>query len=402
MGLAAQRGIVVGMHMTTRFRPWAFVALALVALGCSAADESASEATTPAATASAGPSVAITPTPSAEPLAVPQPTVEATPTATPTPIETGPNGPVTLAFGGDVHFEGQLDGKVRSDPSGMLSAIAPVLSAADVAAVNLETAVTEGGDPAPKQYTFAAPSTAFEALEAAGVDVVTLANNHGMDFGQAGLADTLDAAEAVEMPILGAGRDETEAYAPWITTVNGRDVAFIGATQVLDSFALEAWVAGPDKPGLASAKENGIERLVSAVDDAEAQAHTVVVFLHWGREGDSCPLPRQPELAQTLIDAGADILVGGHAHRLQGAGFLGDAYVSYGLGNFVFYTQSGPGTNTGVLSIRIDADDSLHPEWVPAVLNGGVPVPLDGDAATVALERWNGLRDCAGLTEQPQ
>ena len=380
----------------------AMVGLALVVLAACGGTEPSSTppdvptlSVAPSATQSAA-ATAVNPAPaSTASPSRPAPTPMPSPTPTPTP---GPTEPVTLAIGGDVHFEGMLDAKVRGDTQGMLSAIAPLLETADVAAVNLETAVTESGEAAPKQYVFAAPTEAFDALASAGVDVATLANNHGMDFGVTGLTNTLDAAEDADFPIIGAGRDEGAAYAPWLTESGGRTLGFIGATQVLDSFALEAWVAGPDRPGLASAKENGIDRLLRAVRQADGEVDTVVVFLHWGREGDTCPLPRQQELAQALSDAGADILVGGHAHRLQGAGFLGDTYVAYGLGNFVFYARGGAGAQSGVLTLTIAPDDTIAADFLPAVISGGVPVPLEGAEADAARQRWESLRDCTGLS----
>src|SRR3954468_20435219 len=84
----------------------------------------------------------------------------------------GSGNPVTLAFGGDVHFEGSIRQELDASPASVLGAMAPVLSRADIAMVNLETAVTEGGVAAAKQYVFRAPATAFEALRAGGVDVV--------------------------------------------------------------------------------------------------------------------------------------------------------------------------------------------------------------------------------------
>ena len=99
----------------------------------------------------------------------------------------GNGEPVTFAFGGDVHFEGALRGKLLADPSTLLSPAAPVLSAADVAVVNLETAITDGGQAVqPKLYNFRAPPVALDALRAAGVDAATVANNHGLDFGPLG------------------------------------------------------------------------------------------------------------------------------------------------------------------------------------------------------------------------
>ena len=201
----------------------------------------------------------------------------------------------TIAFGGDVHFEG-VDGiRLRADPATAIGPISSVLSEADLAMVNLETAVTTRGTPAAKKYTFRAPPTAFTALRSAGIDVVTMANNHGVDFGPVGLQDTLDAARAAHFPVVGIGANAAQAYAPYTVTVKGNRVAILGATQVLDAKLAYAWSAGPDKPGLASAYN--VPRLVSAVRAARTHADTVIVYLHWGREQSTCPISAQRTLA---------------------------------------------------------------------------------------------------------
>src|SRR5919109_3203822 len=108
-----------------------------------------------------------------------------------TRARTGSGRPVVLAFAGDVHFESPIRERLAEDPRAVLSAIAPVVRRADLAVVNLETAVTTGGAPAAKQFVFRAPGTAFAALEAGGFDAASMANNHGMDYGEAGLRDSL-------------------------------------------------------------------------------------------------------------------------------------------------------------------------------------------------------------------
>src|SRR4029453_1863343 len=89
--------------------------------------------------------------------------------------------PVTLAFGGDVHFEGAIAARLAANPATTFGPIAGVLPRADLAVVNLETAITQRGTPAPKDFTFRAPPPALTALKEAGVDVATMANNHGLD-----------------------------------------------------------------------------------------------------------------------------------------------------------------------------------------------------------------------------
>ena len=309
---------------------------------------------------------------------------------------TRPRQAVTLAFGGDVHFEGAIRGRLQADPSSVLAGVAPLLRAADVAVVNLETAVTTRGTKAPgKEYAFRAPASAFAALAAGGVDVATMANNHGMDYGREGLEDSLAAAAAGKVPVVGIGRNAAEAYRPFVTEAKGQRIAVFGATQVLDDDLRVAWTATDSQPGLASAKE--VARLTAAVRAVRGGVDTVVVYLHWGSEGDTCPNEVQPVLARALVEAGADVVVGGHAHRLQGAGRMGSAFVAYGLGNFVFYKDSGVGTETGVLTVTVTGRTIDSYRWTPARLTGQVPRLLSGAAATDAVRAWEALRPCTGL-----
>lgn len=311
-----------------------------------------------------------------------------------------PSGAVTMVFGGDVHFESWLRDRVLADPDDALADMAPLFADADLAVVNLETAVTTRGTRAPKQHAFRAPPEGLTALAAAGVDVVSIANNHGMDFGEAGLSDTLEAAAAADLEVVGGGMSESAAYAPHRATINGRRIAVFGATQVLDTFALDAWNAGAGQAGLASAKStrSGLRRLLAAVRRASAVDDTVVVVLHWGQERRQCPLPRQRRLARRLVEAGAHVIVGGHAHRVGPGGFLGAAVVHYGLGNLVFYTSDGPGTASGALAVTIAPDDTTTLQWRPAALRGGVATPLDGARRAGALDGWRALRSCTDLT----
>jgi hypothetical protein len=302
---------------------------------------------------------------------------------------------VVLAFGGDVHFEGVLEGKLASSASTLLAPIEPVLDSADVAVVNLETAVTNAGFAASKEFVFRAPPTAFAALRGGSVDVASLANNHGMDYGEQGLRDSLAAARRYRFPVIGAGMDAKRAYAPYRVTVKGQRIAVIGATQVLDDHLISAWSAGPGKPGLASAKN--APRLLEEVRRVRRSSDTLVVYLHWGVEAERCPSSRQRRLALALVRAGADIVVGGHAHRQQGVGTMDGALVGYGLGNFVWYGTTEMSTRTGVLLVTATGRRIDEYRWVPARIMDGVPRPLTGTARQSELASWRALRGCTGL-----
>lgn len=304
---------------------------------------------------------------------------------------------MSFVFGGDVHFEGGLRSKLDINPSGMFAPIIGVLGPADITMVNLETAITTGGTPESKAYRFRAPPSAFEALRVAGVDVVSMANNHGRDFGAMGLADTLAAKQQTALVVLGIGSTAEEAYRPWLTEVRGQRLAIFAATDVLDDWLIASWTATDAQPGLASAKPPDQERLLAEIRATRPTADTIVVYLHWGVEGSTCPSTRQRELAQALVDAGADLVVGSHTHRVMTGGRLGSAFVDYGLGNFVFYNESGLSGVTGALRVTVTGRDVDTYEWLPARIRGGIPQLLDGAAAASDRDAFTARQACAGL-----
>src|SRR5215470_13609374 len=302
-------------------------------------------------------------------------------------------GSVTLAFAGDVHFAGRTR-LLLADPAAAFGPIAGVLRSADFATVNLETAITSGGTPQPKTYHFRAPAAAFTALRDAGVDLVTMANNHVLDYGP---ADTLAAARAARFPYVGIGVNAAAAWAPYLTTIRGVTIAIIGVSQVAE--LASSWVATSTQPGEANAIDLG--RTLTAVRSARRLASVVIVFMHWGTEGQACPDPAQLSLARELAAAGASIIVGAHAHMLQGSGWLGRTFVAYGMGNFLWWGNS-YSTATGVLELTLHPHAPLTARFIPATVSGtGQPIPDRGAAARQAAAHYASLRTCAELAPRP-
>jgi poly-gamma-glutamate synthesis protein (capsule biosynthesis protein) len=303
---------------------------------------------------------------------------------------------ITLAFAGDVNFE-RRTAQLLKNPAIAFGPIASVLKSADFAAVNLETAVTGRGTPQLKTYHFRTTPTAFTALRDGGVDLVTMANNHVLDYGQTGLADTLAAARAARFPYVGIGINAAAAWAPYVTTIRGTPIAIIGVSQVAE--LASSWVASGTRPGEANAIN--LRRTLDAVRAAKRRARIVVVFMHWGTEGQACPDANQLGLAPKLAAAGATIIVGAHAHVLQGSGWLGHTFVAYGMGNFVWWEHS-YSTATGVLELTLHPRRPLTARFIPAVVSStGQPIVLSGNAARRAEHRYASLRACAQLTARP-
>lgn len=301
-------------------------------------------------------------------------------------------GPITIALGGDVTGGASLAERLGGPPGDLLGPLAEVIGTADLAVVDLDAAVTD--DPAGDRETGAVPGAVLGALRAAGVDVVSAANDRSLDLGAGAL---LGAVAAVEdgPAVIGVGADEGSAYRPFVRDVGGHTVAVIAATQLLDPDRIASDTAGSTNPGVASAKR--VDRLLAEVAAVRAEADIVVVYLHWGTAGETCPDPSQQELAAALVGAGADVVAGPGAGRSQGAGRSGDALVGYGLGTLL---GAGPeGADAGVLLVRVDGQQVLSLDWVPAGLGAdGLPAPLTEDEATAARADWESRRACTDLT----
>jgi hypothetical protein len=309
---------------------------------------------------------------------------------------------VTLGFGGDVHFAGAVGANLAKNPSTALGNTIPQLfTGTQLRMVNLETAVTNGTCPEPqsKPYIFDAPASAVAALKSATVSVATEANDHGMDCGAQGLSQNLTIASNADFPIIGIGSTAAQAFTPYRVTIDGQRVAIIAATQVIADNLISTWTASATQPGVASAIDP--TELVREVQQVRRTADTVIVYVHWGTETQACPNPQQEPLAQQLVKAGADVVIGSGTHVLLGAGYLGKAYVDYGLGNLAFYDDTAPETDSGTLIVTAQGRRITGAVWRPATILDGVPQPLTGAPAATALQTWTAARGCTGLSATP-
>jgi poly-gamma-glutamate synthesis protein (capsule biosynthesis protein) len=305
---------------------------------------------------------------------------------------------------GDIMLDRSVGASIaQRGPRFPFEAVMPLLAGSHIRLANLELPLTERGQRARKDYTFRAPPSVVEGLRAAGFNLLTLANNHVLDYGPEGLLDTMATLDRAGIPYVGAGRNAEAAHAPVLLAVQGLRIAVLGYVNTPND-GVSGWVAentraGAAVPGVAWGTADAIRRDVAA---ARARADLVVVALHAGWEYTGPPSPVQRQLAYAAIDAGAALVLGAHPHVLQGIEFYKDAPIVYSLGNFVFdlddddRRQPGlPSVLTGVLRVRLGPEGVRSLELRPAVIDetNGRPVPVSGAAARPVYERLYTLTD---------
>jgi len=247
--------------------------------------------------------------------------------------------PVVLAFAGDVLFSEQY--LAAYDQNG-ISAItdAEMLSEmqeADIFLLNEEFPFSLRGEAMEdKQYTFRADPKYIKIFQELGTDIVTIANNHSLDFGQDAFCDTLDTIRQTDIACIGGGYNIMEASAPAVRTIGGQTFAVFGATRVSPSYE---WYATESRPGLFQTYDPA--KLNAAIAEAKQACDYVIIFVHWGIEHNEFPEEYQRQLAKGYIDAGADLVVGCHPHILQGFEYYSGVPIIYSLGNYLFGNRSG-------------------------------------------------------------
>lgn len=383
--------------------------------------------------------VAVSPTPEAEPTATIAPTPEVTPEPEPSPTPEPVNSPeatsapdaednpgdagnadestegsaspgsgavsglpedasgetVKLNFAGDVIFAGRVGELLQKkgyDYS--YAALDGLFKKDDLTVVNLETPITTGGvGAADKQYVFKGAPEALDALKNAGVDAVNLANNHTLDQGEEGLMDTLDHLSKRNIPYVGAGSDRKEAYSALYFERKGIKIALLGYTRVLPKME---WMAGAKKPGLASVYDSA--EALKAIAAAKKQADLVVIVVHWGKERMEQYDAAQQALGRSFIDAGADLVMGGHPHVLQGIEPYKGKWIAYSTGNFIFTRSTNPATwETAVFQAECSAKGQCSLQLSPMNAELGQPVPMNEADGQLLLHKVESLS--AGLVK---
>lgn len=282
-----------------------------------------------------------------------------------------PQEEIRLAFAGDILLDGFVGGQIaKYGVNFPFQKVAPVMQKADLAFANLETPVSVRGEAAGKTFVFRSKPAALAGLTYAGIDGVTLANNHILDYGRTAMLDTLTHLDRNKIGHTGAGANIEEAFKPYTKTVKGKRIAILGASRVLSD---PSWYAGKNSPGAASAYKD--EPLLSAIKKSAKENDYTIVYMHWNQEFKDYPEAYARKLARQMIDSGADIILGAHSHCLMGIEYYKHKPIYYSLGNFVFNrsTRGGDKTLHSMLVNFTIGQSGVTSSITPVKIIGGQP-----------------------------
>lgn len=272
-----------------------------------------------------------------------------------------------LLFGGDIYLS---DHVLRAyDQAGGIGGVLDdglreTIGNADLFMANQEFPFSDRGTPAEdKQFTFRLPPERILLMQEIGTDLVTLANNHALDYGSYALLDTCQLLDEAGIDRVGAGADLEEAGRLEIREIKGKKIGFLGASRV---FPVGSWAAGPAHPGMLSAYDADL--LLEQIRRGKEACDYLVLYLHWGIERNTSPEEYQRQLGRQCIEAGADLVIGSHPHVLQGIEYYQGKPILYSLGNFIF-GSSIPETMLAEVTLQESGETALR--LIPATSGAG-------------------------------
>lgn len=242
---------------------------------------------------------------------------------------------------------------------------------------NLESAVLQTDKSnytkADKDIHLSTTPKAVCALKHCGFNLVSLANNHTADYSRKGVLSTIDILKDIDIKYIGAGKNIKEAIKPNITEVNGIKIATISISDIVPRNSSGT----NEKPGIFSTYYNDY---IETINKVSKKVDITIVVSHWGEEYTlESASNRQNELAKSFINAGADIVIGGHPHVVQPIELYKDGIIFYSLGNFIFDQGFSRTKDSMVVNYTIDLNRNGQFEIIPIRINDGKPHIADNE-----------------------
>lgn len=308
--------------------------------------------------------------------------------------ETEEEKTTTIVFAGDVMLAGTMERYYDAEGVNRILSeeLLDEMKNADICMVNNEFAFSTRGTPMEdKQYTFRANPKYVQIMLDMGVDIVSLANNHSLDFGTEALEDTFKTLDDAGILYAGAGDSKERAEELQIIEVNGRKFGFLAATRVIP---VSQWNIEYGQPGLFATYDD--TRLVECIKLAREKCDFLTVYVHWGIEREAYPKEYQITIAQHCFNAGADLVIGAHPHVLQGIEFMDGKPVFYSLGNYIFSQTI---ARTALVKVEVAEDGEVTYSLIPAYAQNGKTQLYEGTDAEALFDYMNEISPRALIDE---
>ncbi|MDR7855599.1 CapA family protein [Tissierella sp.] len=293
-----------------------------------------------------------------------------------------------ISIVGDILMDGSVRGQIDRNGIGYpWEMVEGYFQDDDITIGNLETSITNGGTKwEEKQYNFRSDPKNLAAMKDASIDVVTLANNHTLDYGIDGFLDTLNHIDKGEIKRAGGGSNRKEAMEGVIIEKENIKFGILSFSRVVPDVK---WYATSKGPGIVGAYDSHIEGVVNQIIDMKKEVDIVLVSIHWGVELSTSPRKEEMDLAKKLVDAGADIIMGHHPHVLQGIEIYNGKPIFYSLGNFVFGSKNELTASTMIAQINIIDKAIDNVKIIPCTIVMGRPTPVEEDKKAEKIKYIN-------------
>lgn len=293
---------------------------------------------------------------------------------------------VTVVFSGDILLSSYvLNNYEKSGINGILSEeLQSEMQNADITMVNEEFPFSNRGTQAQdKQFTFRVDPGYVKILQEMGIDVVTVANNHALDYGTDALSDTFQTLDNAGIAYVGAGDNLERASQPYVIKAGGKTFGFLAASRVIPEVS---WNIDNRQPGMLCTYDSA--ELCNAIQKAKETCDYVVVYVHWGIERENTPQDYQRQLGKAYIDAGADMVIGAHPHVLQGIEYYNGKPIVYSLGNYIFNQEI---NSTVLLKTTITPENETTLQLIPAYASGAKTQKMQGEDGAQLYQFMEGI-----------
>jgi len=284
-----------------------------------------------------------------------------------------------LVFGGDVMLSRKIGLiiKEKKDVNYFWEPIKEIFSKADISFVNLESPISDKGKNVGSIYSFHADPLVTAGLTYSGIDIVSFANNHVWDWGKESFLDTMKNLHTAGVEYAGSGENFSDSHTPKIFERNGIKVAYLAYTNLV-SYSLRGADSSPSVAGI------DLEQIEKDIKKArENGADFVATSFHFGEEYETEHNAYQEQIAHSVIDVGANIVIGHHPHVAEEVELYKGGVIAYSLGNLIFDQNFSRDTSWGlVLKIRVDQSKVLSVEKIPVHFDSTYR-PIPGTIETV-------------------